>query len=139
MLVQGPIPRFVHGILEYAAAALLILAPFIFDFTDEGGATAISIVAGVVVLVIAATTEGSTSLVNEVPTSVHVALDYVLATVLIAVPFVFGFSDEGAPTAFFIALGVLHLLLTIATRFVKEEAQPAPEGGGKRRGLLRRR
>jgi len=41
----------------------------------------------------------------------------VLAAVLIASPFLFGFSDESTPTAIFIAAGVLHLLLTIATRF----------------------
>ena len=32
-----------------------------------------------------------------------------------------GFSDETAPTAFFIALGVLHLLVTIGTRFKKRD------------------
>ena len=36
---------------------------------------------------------------------------------LIAAPFLFGFSDESAPTAFFIVLGVAHLLITIGTRF----------------------
>jgi predicted Kef-type K+ transport protein len=48
---------------------------------------------------------------------VHVLVDYLLAAVLIASPFIFGFSDEGAPTAFFIIVGVLHLLITIGTRF----------------------
>jgi hypothetical protein len=36
---------------------------------------------------------------------------------MIAAPFLFGFSREGAPTAFFIVLGVVHLLVTIGTRF----------------------
>ena len=76
-----------------------------------------SIVAGVVVLIVAATTDGPTSLINQIPLSAHVALDYVLAVALIAMPFVAGFSDETAPTAFFIAVGVLHLLITIGTRF----------------------
>jgi hypothetical protein len=40
---------------------------------------------------------------------------------MIASPFLFGFSDEGTPTAFFITLGVVHLLLTIGTRFVPGE------------------
>ena len=116
MLREGPIPRFVHGLLEYAAGALLIAAPFLFGF-DADAATAVSVVAGVLMLVVASSTDGPTSLVNEIPLAAHVLLDYALAAVLIAVPFLFGFSDETGPTAFFIALGVVHLLVTIGTRF----------------------
>jgi len=103
--------------LEYVAAAVLIVGPFALDF-DSGAATAASLVAGVVVLVVAATTDGSTSLVDQIPIGAHVVLDYALAGLLIAAPFLFGFSGETTPTALFIALGVLHLLVTIGTRFV---------------------
>jgi len=116
MLRQGPISRFVHGVIEYAAGVLLIAAPFLFGFVD-GAATAVSIIAGVLVLVVAASTEGASSLVPSIPISVHVLLDFALAAVLVASPFLFGFTDESAPTAFFIVLGVAHLLITIGTRF----------------------
>ena len=49
-------------------------------------------------------------------------LDLVLAVFLIAAPFLFSFSDEGVATAFFIVLGVVHLLLTIGTRFLPDRA-----------------
>jgi hypothetical protein len=116
MLRQGPISRFLHGVIEYAAGVLLIASSFLFGFED-GAATALSIVVGVVALIIAASTEGPSSLVDSIPIAVHVMLDYTLAGVLIAAPFLFGFSDESAPTAFFIVLGVAHLLITIGTRF----------------------
>ena len=116
MLRDGPIPRFVHGMIEYIAAIALFAAPFVLSFED-GAAVAASLIAGVVVLVVAASTDGPTSLVNQIPLAVHVTLDYLLALVLIAIPFVAGFSDETAPTVFFIGLGVLHLLVTIGTRF----------------------
>lgn len=119
MLREGPIPRFVHGVVEYAAGVLLIVAPFLFSFESDA-ATAVAILAGVVVLVVASITDGPTSLVNQLPLSMHVLLDYALAAVLIAVPFLFGFSGETAPTVFFIALGVTHLLVTIGTRFRPE-------------------
>ena len=125
MLREGPIPRVVHGVLEYAAGILLIVAPFVLSF-DSDAATAVAIVLGVVVISVAATTEGPTSLVNSLHIQLHVLVDVGLAAVMIAAPFLFGFSDEGAPTAFFIALGVVHLLVTIGTRF----RQPAVEGGG---------
>ncbi len=126
MLNQGPIPRFVHGLIEYLAGALLIAAPFLFSF-DSGSATALSIIVGVVVIAIAASTEGPSSLINSIPLPAHVALDYVLAAVLVAMPFIGGFSDETSPTVFFIALGILHLLVTIGTRFRRTEpAQREP-------------
>jgi VIT1/CCC1 family predicted Fe2+/Mn2+ transporter len=116
MLRQGPIPRFVHGFVEYGAAVLFFVAPFVFGF-ESGAAIATSLIAGVLVLFLAASTEGPTSLINYVPLAAHVVLDFVLAVALIAIPFVAGFSDESAPTAFFIAIGAVHLLITIGTRF----------------------
>ena len=116
MLRQGPISRFMHGVVEYAAGVLLIASSFIFAF-ESSAAVAVSIVAGLVALVIAASTEGPSSLVNSIPIAVHVLLDYSLAAILIAAPFLFGFTGETAPTAFFIVLGVAHLLITIGTRF----------------------
>jgi hypothetical protein len=126
MMREGPIPLFVHGVVEYVAGVGLIVAPFVLDF-DSGAATALSIVVGVAVLAIAAATEGPTGLIASIPRPAHVALDYVLAVLLIALPFLAGFSDETAPTVLFIALGVAHLLITIGTRFQKH---PAGERGG---------
>jgi len=116
VLREGPIPRFVHGVIEYAAGVLLIVAPFLFSFVANA-AVAASLIAGVLVLTVAATTDGPTSLANQIPLAAHVLLDYALVVALIAIPFVAGFSDETAPTAFFLALGVAHLLVSIGTRF----------------------
>ena len=136
MFKQGPVPAFVHGLVEYAAGILLIAAPFVFSF-EEDAATAASVVAGVLVLIVAASTAMSTGLIKSIPVPAHVMLDYVLAIALIAAPFVIGFSDDGAATAFFIVLGVVHLLLTIATRFIRDESatrrrrtEPAAKRGG---------
>lgn len=111
-----------HGLIEYVAGALFIAAPFLFAF-ESGTATAVAIVTGIVIIVVAAISAGPTSLVNSVPLAVHIVLDYVVAGLLVAAPFLFGFSGEGAPTAFFIVLGVLHLLVTIATRFGPRDDQ----------------
>jgi len=123
MFKQGPVPAFVHGVIEYLAAALFIAAPFLFGFDDDT-ATAVSIVAGVVILVLTASTALPTGLIKSIPVQAHAVIDFALAGVLIAAPFLFGFSDDGTATAFFIVLGVVHLLLTIATRFVSAERPP---------------
>jgi hypothetical protein len=122
LIRQGPITRAVHGLIEYVAGALFIAAPFLFAF-ESGTATAVAIVTGIVIIVVAAISAGPTSLVNSVPLAVHIVLDYVVAGLLVAAPFLFGFSGEGAPTAFFIVLGVMHLLVTIATRFGPRDDQ----------------
>jgi hypothetical protein len=133
MMKNGPIPLFLHGVIEYVAGALFIAAPFLLSF-DSGAATALSVVIGVVLLAVAASTDGPTSLVNNIPRAAHVALDYVLVVALIALPFLAGFSDETAPTAFFIVLGIAHLMVTIGTRYETRrevrrevEADAAPE------------
>jgi hypothetical protein len=123
---QGPIPAFVHGLLDYAAGVLLVAAPFLLGFQSDA-ATAVSLIAGVLVLIIAASTDLPTGLIKSIPVQAHVVLDYLLAVLLIASPFLFGFSDEGEATAFFLVLGVVYLLITIATRFVKGERRPRRE------------
>jgi VIT1/CCC1 family predicted Fe2+/Mn2+ transporter len=129
MFKQGPVPAFVHGVIEYLAAALFIAAPFLFSFDDDT-ATAVSIVAGVVLLIVTASTALPTGLIKSIPVHAHAILDYAMAAVLIAAPFLFGFSDDGTATAFFIVLGVVHLLMTIATRFVSEAPRRRPRQAG---------
>jgi hypothetical protein len=123
LLREGPIPAFVHGLIEYAAGVAFIVAPLLVDFGST--ATGLSVALGILVLVVAATTTGPTSLVNGLTISIHVVLDFALALVLIVAPFVLGFSDEGAPTAMFVGLGIVHLLVTVGTRYL-EGGSPHP-------------
>ena len=127
MLREGPIPRLAHGVYEYVLGVLFIAAPFLFNF-DSGSATGISIAVGVALLVLAAVSEGPTGLVQQLPSTVHVTIDALLAIFLIAGPFILGFSDESAPRNFFIIFGVVHLLMCIGTRF-RDAPKPAPRGG----------
>jgi hypothetical protein len=119
-----------HGAIEYVAAAVFIAAPFLFGF-DSDAATAVSIVVGVGVLVVTASSDLPTGLSKTLPVTFHAVIDLLLAIFLIAAPFLFGFSDESTPTAFFIVLGAAHLLLTIATRFLP----PREVSGGPGRTL----
>lgn len=124
MLRDGPIPVSLHGAIEYAAGILFIVAPLLLDY-ESGTATGVSVAVGILILVIAAISVLPTGLIPRITVSVHVTLDFVLAAFLIAAPFVLSFSDEVAPTAFFVAVGIAHLLLTIGTRF-----KPSHDAGG---------
>lgn len=128
MLSQGPLPVFVHGVLEYAVGILLIVAPFLFSF-EATAATAASVILGVALLAFTAMSRLPTGLIAAISVGVHVTVDAVFAVVLVAIPFLFGFTDEGAPTALFIVLGVVHLLVTIATRFPGRADAADPDAG----------
>ena len=113
---RGSVPLLVHGLLEYGVGVLSIAAPFLFSFETDL-ATVISILIGAGILVLAVVTASPTGVVRNLPLDSHIVLDYVLALVLIASPFVFGFTDDGSALAYFLILGVAHLLMTILTRF----------------------
>ncbi|SEH14995.1 SPW repeat domain-containing protein [Thermoleophilum album] len=116
MMRQGPIPLFVHGLLEYLGGIAFLAAPIVLDF-KAGAAIGLSLVIGVAMLVIAAVSEGPTGLVSQLPRSAHLVLDVLIAIAAIALPVLAGFSDERNATAFFMVAGVLYLLIAIGTRF----------------------
>jgi hypothetical protein len=126
MFKKGPIPPWVHGFVDYLLGAFLIASPFLFSF-DSGAATATGVVAGVIVIVLTSCTAWAPGLIRSVPPPAHAIFDVIVAALLIASPFLFGFSDESAPTAVFIITGVVGLLYAIATRYTPE-AKPASRG-----------
>jgi hypothetical protein len=124
VLRQGPLSARLHGLLEYLIGAFFIASPFIFGF-DASVAVAIGVVGGIVLILMAATAQTGPALSGMVPVGLHVLFDVVLAAFLVASPFIFGFSDEAAPTGLFIGAGVVHLLVTIATRFLPPTSEAA--------------
>jgi hypothetical protein len=136
MFRKGPIPAFAHGLIEYAAAILFIAAPFIFGF-DDGGAKAVSVAIGIALLLFAGFSELSTGISKSIPIAAHALLDYAFAILFVAIPFIVAFSDETAPTVFFIAMGVVWLLLAIATRYAPEGVRQARPAQRQRRRFRR--
>jgi len=130
MLRQGPVPAVVQGVLEYLVGAFFVAAPFLFAFSDEGMATAAAIVLGIAFLVVAATSQGPTGLVRQIPPVVHVLIDVALAALLIAAPFVLGFSAVATPRNLFLVIGVVWLLVTIASRYAADSPAAAPRSSG---------
>jgi hypothetical protein len=139
MLRQGPISLTLHAALEPLIAALLIAAPFLFGFSDQGAPTAVSIVAGIAVLLIGMSTDWRLSLIRAIPVPAHLAIDLGMAGVLVASPFLFGYSDQTAPTAFCIIMGVALLLAVLGTRWYPAAGNDGKRQGGRRFGRRRHR
>jgi len=128
MMRQGPIPLTVHALAEPFLAALFIAAPWFFGFDDVGAATAISIVAGVAVLLVGMSTNWKIAMVRKIPLPVHMALDFALGIFLIASPFLFAFSDESPALVFFLVVGIALLLSALGTRWTPDSPVAAAPG-----------
>jgi hypothetical protein len=124
VLRQGPLSARLHGLLEYLIGGFFIASPFIFGF-DANASVAIGVVGGIALILMAATAQTGPSLSGMIPVGLHVLFDVVLAAFLVASPFIFGFPGEAAPTGLFIGAGVVHLLVTIATRFLPPTSEAA--------------
>lgn len=115
------VPWIVHSAVEYAAAVLLVAAPFLFGF-DSDTAKWTSIALGVVVLLVAVISRSPLGIAKALPVSAHATLDYVLAVVLVLVPFILGFADDTDAVTFFVLLGVAHAALSLLTAFPHRSA-----------------
>jgi hypothetical protein len=82
--------------LDYPLGVVLIATPWIFGFSDVGGAAvALPITIGALAICQSLITDWELSLANIVPLPMHLTLDALAGIVLATSPFVFGFSDEG--------------------------------------------
>ncbi len=115
-LRRGSVPLFAHGMLEYLIGILAIAAPFLFSF-DHNGAIAFSVLMGAAILVLGGITDAPTGIVKNLPVASHVVLDVVVGVILVVAPFVFGFTEDEAATAFMVVLGLAFLLLAYLTRY----------------------
>jgi hypothetical protein len=121
LIRRGALPLVTHGLVEYVEGILFLAAPFVLDFQSEAAPTILSILIGAGLLVLAVMTDYPPGLVRSLPVASHVVIDYVLAIFLVVSPFVLGFSDESNALALFIIVGVAHLLMTVATRFRRDD------------------
>jgi hypothetical protein len=116
---RGSVPLALHGLAEYGIGVLLIFSSPLFGFDGEPRVAAILL--GAAVIVLAALSDVPTALMRRIPIGSHIVIDYVLGIVLIASPFIFGFSDDEGALAFFIVMGLGYLILTAVTRFKTTE------------------
>src|SRR3954454_17868567 len=93
--MRRPITSRMHGMLDYPMAVLLIASPWIFGFSDVGGAaTAVPIVIGVLVLAQSLITDYEYSVMDALQLRGHLMMDVLAGVVPAASPWIFGFADE---------------------------------------------
>jgi hypothetical protein len=116
MSIVKIVPAWLHGIGDYGAGIALIVVALIVGGTDAAVLT--GVVLGAVLLAVSIVTRYPLGAVKAVPFPVHSAGDYLGALLLILAPFALDFNDtDGGLSAFYIAVGVVVLLLSLVTDY----------------------
>lgn len=88
------IPTRFHGILDYIVGLVLILAPWIFGFSDNSYATWTIVIAGIAVLGQTIFTDFEVGMVKKIPMQSHLMMDFGLGVILALSPWMFGFAED---------------------------------------------
>jgi len=83
----------VHGVLDYLVGIVLIVAPWILRFNGTGAAQWVPVALGVILIVYSLLTRYELGVAGLIPMSVHLWLDGLSGLLLLASPWLFGFSD----------------------------------------------
>ena len=104
-----------HGLGDYAAAAVLIVAPFFLGLKEQSMiAHWASIAGGVGLIIYSLLTDYTYSIAKIIPFKVHLVLDSLAGLVLIALAFVL--KLEGIAQIYMIVMGAGVLLVVAVTK-----------------------
>ena len=111
------IPTKFHAPLDYIVGALLIAGPWIFQYSDSGAATAISVVLGIGLIAYSLVTNYELGVWKVAPMAVHNLIDIVAGALLAVSPWLFGYADDGANVWVpFVVIGVAAIFLGLTTK-----------------------
>jgi hypothetical protein len=83
----------VHGYLDYLVGALLIAAPWIFDFDRGGAETWVPVILGVSAILYSLFTDYEMGATKGISMRTHLTLDMLSGVILALSPWIFGFAD----------------------------------------------
>jgi hypothetical protein len=83
----------IHGYLDYIMGALLIAAPWIFDFDRGGAETWIPVILGIAMIGLALMTDYELGATRQISMRTHLTIDLISGALLAASPWIFGFAD----------------------------------------------
>lgn len=108
------IPTKVHGYLDYLVGALLIAAPWLFDFAAGGAETWIPVILGAGAIIYSLMTDYEMGVARTISMRTHLTLDMLSGMLLALSPWLFGFADEVYGPH--LLLGILEIGATLMTR-----------------------
>jgi len=103
-----------HGVLDYAAGVLLLVAPFLFGFADNEPARNAAWIVGASALIYSLLTAYELGVVKLIPYRVHLGLDIAAGIFLAASPWLMDFADY--ITWPHVTLGILEIGVALMSR-----------------------
>ena len=101
-----------HGLGDYAAAAVLIIAPFVLGIAEQSPiAHWASVVGGAGLIVYSLLTDYTFSAANVIPFKTHLILDLIAGVAFVALPFILGL--DGIARLYLIVMG-LGVIVVVA-------------------------
>ena len=112
--MQQPLSPTAHGIADYVSSATFAAAPNLIDMPPAAAKLARTLGAGYASL--SAATEYPLGVAKVVPFPAHLAMDALLAPVLAAAPWLFGFADDKPARNFFLGMAAVTAVVTSLTQ-----------------------
>ena len=105
-----------HGaFIDYPLVAVLFLAPSLFNF--EGTPRTLSYILAFALLGLSLLTAYPTGLAKLIPFPVHGGIELGAGMLALVAPFLFGFTEQGGATAFFILSGISVFVVWALTNY----------------------
>lgn len=109
-----------HSFIDYAAALVLIIAPFlVIPIGTPLIAVWLSVVAGVGLIAYSVITDYSASIRRSIPFKAHLIIDFIAGASFIATPYFLNF--EGITQAYYIVMGLAIILVVLVTQNTGDE------------------
>ncbi len=107
------INRKTHGYLDYLVGALLIAAPWLFNFYEGGSESWIPIMLGIGTIIYSLITDYELGATGIIPMKIHLMIDLIAGIFLAASPWLFGFAD----IIFWphLVVGIMEILVSLMT------------------------
>lgn len=121
------IPTRVHGMVDYAMGALLIVAPWLLGFAAGGAETWVPVILGLGAIGYSLFTDYELGLVRRIPMRTHLGLDAGSGVVLAASPWLFGFAELVYLPH--LILGLVEIGAALTTRTTPERPLATPVHG----------
>lgn len=104
----------VHGYLDYLVGALLIAAPWIFDFDRGGAETWVPVILGVSAILYSLFTDYEMGASKGISMRTHLTLDILSGLILALSPWIFGFAEYVYLPH--LILGIMEIGVALITR-----------------------
>ena len=127
-MLASIIPTRVHGIIDYVVGILLIAAPWLFGFAHIRAAMLVPVILGAGTILYSLLTDYELSLARLIPMPAHLGIDLVAGIVLLASPWLFGFS--GQITWPHVTVGIMEIMVVLISSRVSSRTSGSDMGTG---------